>query len=55
MLEIGTIIAIAFGVFFGLEAILRLTDTPAYVFPKPTAVVAALTDDFQLQYGTTCG
>lgn len=50
-LEIGTIIAIAVGVFFGLEAILRLTDTPAYVFPKPTAVVAALTDDFQLQYG----
>ena len=51
VLEIGTIIAIAVGVFFGLEAILRLTDTPAYVFPKPTAVVAALTDDFQLQYG----
>jgi len=50
-LEIGTIIAIAVGVFFGLEAILRLTDTPAYVFPKPTAVVAALTDDFRLQYG----
>jgi NitT/TauT family transport system permease protein len=50
-LEIGTIIAIAVGVFFGLEAILRLSDTPAYVFPKPTAVVAALTDDFQLQYG----
>ncbi len=51
VLEIGTIIAIAVGVFFGLEAILRLTDTPAYVFPKPTAVVAALTDDFKLQYG----
>ena len=50
-LEIGTIIAIAVGVFFGLEAILRLTDTPAYVFPKPTAVVTALTDDFWLQYG----
>jgi NitT/TauT family transport system permease protein len=51
VLEIGTIIAIAVGVFFGLEAILRLTDTPEYVFPKPTAVVSALTDDFQLQYG----
>lgn len=51
VLEIGTIIAIAVGVFFGVEVILRLTDTPAYVFPKPTAVVAALTDDFQLQYG----
>ncbi len=50
-LEIGTIIAIAVGVFFGVEAILRLTDTPTYVFPKPTAVVGALTDDFWLQYG----
>ena len=30
-LEIGTVIAIAIGVFFGLEAILRLTDTPTYV------------------------
>ena len=49
-LEIGTIVAIAVGVFFGLEAILRLTDTPTYIFPKPTGVVAALTDDFQLQY-----
>ena len=49
-LEIGTIVAIAVAVFFGLEAILRLTDTPTYIFPKPTGVVAALTDDFQLQY-----
>jgi NitT/TauT family transport system permease protein len=50
-LEIGTIVAIAVAAFFGLEAILRISDTPAYVFPKPTAVVAALTDDFRLQYG----
>jgi len=50
-LEIGTIVAIAVCAFFGLEAVLRLSDTPTYVFPKPTAVVAALTDDFQLQYG----
>jgi NitT/TauT family transport system permease protein len=50
-LEIGTIAAIAVSVFFGLELILRLTDTPAYIFPKPTAVVRALTDDFWLQYG----
>ena len=50
-LEIGTVVAIAFGVFFGLDAILRLTDTPTYIFPKPTAVVRALTDDFWLQYG----
>lgn len=50
-LEIGTIAAIAVTVFFGLEFILRLSDTPAYIFPKPTAVVGALTDDFWLQYG----
>ena len=49
--EIGTIVAIAVSVFFGLEVILRLSDTPVYVFPKPTAVLTALTDDFQLQYG----
>jgi len=50
-LEIGTIIAIAVCMFFGLEAILRLTDTPIYIFPRPTSVVTALTDDFWLQYG----
>ena len=50
-LEIGTVVAIAVCVFFGVEAILRLTDTPTYIFPKPTAVVRALTDDFWLQYG----
>jgi NitT/TauT family transport system permease protein len=50
-LEIGTILAIAVAVFFGLDLVLRLTDTPAYIFPKPTAVVRALTDDFMLQYG----
>ena len=51
LLEIGTVVAIAVGVFFGLEVILRLTNTPTYIFPKPTGVVAALTDDFWLQYG----
>jgi NitT/TauT family transport system permease protein len=50
-LEVGTVIAIAVGVFFGTELILRLTNTPSYIFPKPTAVVSALTDDFWLQYG----
>ena len=50
-LEVGTIVAIAVAVFFGLEGVLRLSDTPAYIFPKPTAVVSALTDDFWLQYG----
>jgi NitT/TauT family transport system permease protein len=50
-LEIGTIVAIAFAVFFGVEGLLRLTDTPEYVFPKPVEVVKALGDDFWLQYG----
>ena len=49
-LEIGTIAAIAAAVFFGVEAILRLTDTPTYVFPKPTAVVKTLVGDFGSLY-----
>lgn len=49
--EIGTVLAIAVCVFFGIEGILRVTNTPSYVFPKPTAVVSALTQDFWLQYG----
>jgi NitT/TauT family transport system permease protein len=50
-LEIGTIIAIGAIVFFGVEGLLRVANTPAYVFPKPHTVVSALTDDFWLQYG----
>jgi NitT/TauT family transport system permease protein len=50
-LEIGTIVAVGVAVFFLVEGILRWTDTPAYVFPKPTATVKALGDDFWLQYG----
>jgi len=50
--EIGTIVAVAVVAFFGLEAILRISDTPTYVFPKPTSIVTALTDDFWLQYGS---
>jgi len=45
-LEIGTVIAIAFGVFFGVEGILRWTNTPEYTFPKPTAIVSTLVSDF---------
>lgn len=50
-LEIGTIIAIGVVVFFGVELLLRVANTPAYVFPKPGTVVTALGDDFWLQYG----
>jgi NitT/TauT family transport system permease protein len=49
--EIGTIIAIAAGVFWGIEGILRWANTPTYVFPKPTEVVRALSTDFGLRYG----
>jgi NitT/TauT family transport system permease protein len=49
-LEIGAIAALAAAVFFGAEAILRLTDTPTYVFPKPTAVVKTLVEDFGSLY-----
>ena len=51
-LEIGAIIAVAVAVFFGTEGILRVTNTPEYVFPKPTSVVQALfVSDFWLLYG----
>jgi NitT/TauT family transport system permease protein len=49
-LEIGTIIAIAVAVFFGVELYLRLSHTPTYVFPKPTAVVQTLFSDFGSLY-----
>jgi hypothetical protein len=38
-LEFGAIVAVAVAVFFGTEGLLRVTDTPEYVFPKPTSVV----------------
>jgi NitT/TauT family transport system permease protein len=49
-LEIGTIVAIAVAVFFGIELYLRLSNTPTYVFPKPTAVVETLFSDFGSLY-----
>ena len=51
-LEITSIAAVAVLVFFGTEGILRVTNTPDYVFPKPTAVIRALfVSDFWLLYG----
>jgi|GEM_PF-257000 len=44
--EIGSIVALAAAVFFGLEGILRWTDTPTYVFPKPIDIVRTLTNQF---------
>ena len=51
-LEFGAIVAVAVAVFFGTEGLLRVTDTPEYVFPKPTSVVQALfVHEFWLFYG----
>jgi NitT/TauT family transport system permease protein len=51
-LELGAIVAVAVAVFFGTEGILRVTNTPEYVFPKPISVVRALfVSDFWLLYG----
>jgi NitT/TauT family transport system permease protein len=51
-LEIGTIVAVAAAVFFGLEGILRITNTAEFVFPRPTQFVKALfVHDFWLLYG----
>ena len=45
-LEVGTIAALAAAVFFGLEVLLRMTNTPTYVFPKPLEVVKTFASDF---------
>ena len=45
-MEVGSIIALFAVVFFGLELILRWTNTPTYVFPKPIAVVRTLANEF---------
>jgi NitT/TauT family transport system permease protein len=50
-LEIGTIVAIAAGVFFLLQGILTWTNQPEYVIPRPISVVKALSTDFGTQYG----
>lgn len=49
-LEIGTIIGLFAVIFFGLELILRWTNTPTYVFPKPIAVVRTLVSEFTSVY-----
>ena len=45
-LEVATIVGLALAIFFGLEAVLRWTDTPTYVFPKPMDVVQVLWNEF---------
>jgi NitT/TauT family transport system permease protein len=49
-LEIGTILAIAVGVFWATEGLLRLANIPEYVFPKPTDTFTTLVNDFGAIY-----
>lgn len=49
-LEVGSIIALALVVFFGLEGLLLVTHTPTYVFPLPIDVVRTLVSDFGSVY-----
>ena len=49
-LEISTIVVLFVVVFFGIELYLRVSHTPTYVFPKPTAVVKTLVSDFPSVY-----
>jgi NitT/TauT family transport system permease protein len=44
--EIGTIVGLFALIFFGIELVLRWTNTPSYVFPKPIAVVKTLANEF---------
>ncbi len=48
--EVVAIIGVAVAVFFGLEGLLILSETPEFVFPRPTAVVATLFNDFAALY-----
>ena len=50
MLEVVAIVALFAAVFFGLELYLRVSNTPTYVFPKPTAVVRTLANNFTSLY-----
>src|SRR5207237_8954496 len=45
-MEIGSSIALFAVVVVGLELVLRWTNTPTYVFPKPIAVVRTLANEF---------
>jgi NitT/TauT family transport system permease protein len=49
-MEVGGIVGLFAVVFFGLELILRWTNTPTYVFPRPIAVVKTLANEFMGVY-----
>ena len=48
--EIASVIALAIFVVTMLEMILTWTHTPAYVFPKPTAIINSLFKIFSKRY-----
>lgn len=48
--EVGILLLVAVIVIGGLEVICRAFDVPAYTFPKPSAIGAALVDNFGSQY-----
>lgn len=54
-LEVGAIVGLAVAVFFGLDAILRLTNTPTYVFPRPIEVAKTLVSDIGSVYAPHLG
>jgi NitT/TauT family transport system permease protein len=46
IVEIAALIALFVAVFFVVQGIVVWTNTPSYVFPKPTAVVTTFVQDF---------
>jgi hypothetical protein len=48
--EVVPIAALAVALFFGAELLLRATDTPTYVVPRPIDVVQTLAADFGSLY-----
>ncbi len=48
--EILGIVALAVGMFFLVELVLRIAGTPEYVFPKPTSTVKTLVNNFGTLY-----
>lgn len=54
-LEVGAIVGLAAAVFFGIDAILRATNTPTYVFPRPIDVAKTLVSDFGSVYAPHLG
>jgi len=50
MVDVVAIVAVALLVFFGLQAVLVVSGTPSYVFPKPTDIVSTLFSEFNSTY-----